>query len=98
MENIDHTVHQHIVPYKVYGIILAILLCFTGISVAATQVEFASYTIAIALILATIKSLLVLFYFMHLKFDDIILRIMVIAVFVVLALVITITLLDYNFR
>ncbi len=97
MENAEHQAH-HIVPYKVYLIILSILLTFTAISVGATQLEFGGLTIAIALTLATIKSLLVLFYFMHLKFDDLILRIMVISVFIVLALVVVITLLDYNYR
>lgn len=97
MEN-THNQEHHIVPYKVYGIILAILLLFTAISVGVTHIEFASLTIGIALLLATCKSLLVLFYFMHLKFDEIILRIMVIAVFLVLALVVVITLLDYKYR
>lgn len=97
MEHTSHAEH-HAVPYRVYGIILAILLLFTAISVGAAAFDFGNFTIGVALVLASIKSLLVLFYFMHLKFDDIMLRIMVIAVFIVLALVIVITLLDYNYR
>lgn len=89
---------HHIVPYKTYGIILSILLLFTAISVAVTHIELDSLTIGVAIGLATIKSALVLYYFMHLKFDDIILRIMVIAVIAVLALVVLITLLDYIYR
>lgn len=95
--NHTHEAH-HVVPYKTYGIILAILLLLTAISVAVTQIELDSLTVTVAIVLATIKSALVLYYFMHLKFDDIILHIMVIAVIAVLALVILITLLDYIYR
>jgi len=89
---------HHIVPYKVYGIILAFLLLMTAISVAVTQIELASLTIFIALLLASIKSAVVLYYFMHLKFDSIFIRIMVAAIFVLVGIVFFITFLDYNYR
>ncbi len=89
---------HHIVPYRVYAIILAFLLLMTAISVAVTQIELATLTIFVALLLASIKSAVVLYYFMHLKFDSIFIRIMVAAIFVLVGIVFFITFLDYNYR
>lgn len=93
MENGKH----HIVPYRTYAIILLLLLVFTFLSVAITRIELGSYTVAGALILASVKSTLVLTYFMHLKFDQPYIRIMVGLVFMVFVAVLIVTLLDYVF-
>ncbi len=88
----------HIVPYKTYLFILAGLIILTLISVGVTHVELGKFTIFTAILLASIKSVLVLIYFMHLKFDNRILQILVPAVFILVGLVIFVTFLDYNFR
>ena len=95
MDNHNDT---HIVPFKTYGIILAVLIMLTLISVAVTQIDLASLTVFTAIMLATIKSSLVLVYFMHLKFDNKLLQVLVTAVFVLVALVMFVTFLDYNYR
>ena len=94
MENEKH----HIVPYKTYGIILLVLLIFTGISVAVTQIELGPLTVTVALSLATIKTIIVLLYFMHLKFDKKFFGIMTGSVILLLGVVIFVTLLDYLYR
>jgi len=93
----EHTNH-HIVPYKAYFLILGILVILTGISVAVTQIDLGTLTIGIALLLATIKSSLVLIYFMHLKFENSFFTFMVIGVILLLGLVIFVTFLDYLYR
>jgi cytochrome c oxidase subunit IV len=94
----SHDTTHHIVPYKTYGIILGLLLILTALSVGAVYVDLGALGVFIALLLATVKSSLVLIYFMHLKFDSIFLRVMVAAVFLIVAIVIFITLLDYFYR
>jgi len=89
---------HHIVPYRVYVVVLAFLLLMTTISVAVTQIELATLTIFIALTLASIKSAVVLYHFMHLKFDAPFIRIMVAAIFLLIGIVFFITFLDYNYR
>ncbi|WP_066632514.1 cytochrome C oxidase subunit IV family protein [Labilibacter marinus] len=89
---------SHIVPYKTYLYILAALIALTVISVAASNIEFGGFTVFVALLLASIKSSLVLIYFMHLKFDNKILQILVPLIFLLVGLVLFITFLDYNFR
>ncbi len=94
MSDITH----HIVPYRTYGLILLLLLTLTGVSVAVTQIELTKWSTAVALILATTKSTFVLAIFMHLKFDQKIFKIMASLIFLLLAVVIIITFLDYAFR
>lgn len=94
----SHDSSDHIVPYKTYGIILAILLVMTAISVAVTHIDLGALGMFTALLLASVKSTLVLIYFMHLKFDSPFMRIMVTAIFLVVGIVVFITLLDYLYR
>ena len=89
---------QHIVPYYTYVLILAALLLFTFLSIAITGIELGELTVVAALIFASLKSYLVLTYFMHLKFDQPYIRIMVgFVILLFLAVVIT-TFFDYSFR
>jgi len=90
--------HTHIVKYKTYIYVLIGLLIMTFLSVAVTEIDLGPYTVSMALLLASIKSVLVLLIFMHLKFDKKFYGIMVASVFLLLACVIIITFLDYLYR
>ncbi len=61
---------HHIIPFKTYATILAILLVFTVITVAAARVDFGALNAVIAMLIASFKAALVLLYFMHLKYDE----------------------------
>lgn len=89
---------KHISEYKSTGIILIILLILTCITVFVTWVDLKAWSVAVALIIASTKAFLVLTYFMHLKFEHVILRVFVAAVFLLFAIFIIITLIDYIFR
>ncbi|MBL4560513.1 MAG: cytochrome C oxidase subunit IV family protein [Labilibaculum sp.] len=90
--------HTHIVKYKTYIFVLIALLFMTFASVAITSINLGPYTVSAALLLASIKSILVLLIFMHLKFDKKFYGIMAASVFLLLACVIFITFLDYLYR
>ncbi len=89
---------HHIVPFKLYLIVLLALLALTFSSIGITSIELGKYTVAGALIFAIIKSYLVLTYFMHLKYDKPYIRIMVAFVFAIFVVVLVITFLDYLYR
>ena len=89
---------HHIVPYRLYLIILLALLALTFASIGITSIELGAYTVAGALIFAIVKSYLVLTYFMHLKYDKPYIRIMVFFVFSIFVVVLVITMLDYLYR
>jgi len=88
----------HIVPYKTFLLVLLALLAFTFISIGVTSYDLGPVTVLTALLLATFKTILVLTYFMHLKYDVKMFGILATAVLVLIAVVIFITFLDYLFR
>ena len=88
----------HIVPYKTFLLVLAALLVFTFISIAVTSYNLGPLTVLTALLLATAKTILVLTYFMHLKWDVKMFAILITAVLLLIGVVIFITFLDYLFR
>jgi len=94
MENEKH----HIIPYRTFLYVLALLITLTLTSVAVTQIYLGTLTVMIALLIATVKSSFVLRIFMHLKFEKKFISFAVIAVVLVLASVIIITFLDYLYR
>ena len=77
---------------------LAILLVLTTISVLATGFHLGPFTVVLALVIACIKVTIVLTQFMHLRFENMFLRLAVTGVFVLFALVVIITFVDYYFR
>jgi cytochrome c oxidase subunit IV len=93
----EHTAN-HITPFRTYGIILVALLFLTALTVTVTWVNAGQLAIAVALGIACVKSSLVLFYFMHLKFDVILFRILVGMVFLLILIVFVVTFFDYFFR
>lgn len=89
---------KHIIKYRTYVVILLILVTFTMLSVLVTSFELGPLAVGAALFFAAAKSTLVLLYFMHLKFDEPVLRVMVGAVLSIFVVVLVITMLDYSFR
>jgi len=89
---------NHIIPYRTFLLVLAGLVLLTLTSVAVTKIYLGTFTVFIALFIAALKSSFVLRVFMHLKFENRMFTIMVIAVTLLIGVVIIITLLDYLFR
>jgi len=90
--------HPHITSYTSHAIVLIILLTLTAITVSVTELHFSTFSVGVALIIASIKGTTVITYFMHLKNESFFLKIIVSVVFVVYALVIILTFFDYLFR
>lgn len=90
--------HPHITSYNQHGIILVILLVLTFITVAVTEIHFSTFSVGVALIIASVKGGTVLTYFMHLKHEKLFLKVIVASVFLLYALVIVLTFVDYLLR
>jgi cytochrome c oxidase subunit IV len=89
---------DHIISYSTFLYVLAILICFTLVSVSLTQIYLGTLTAVAALLIAAVKSTFVLRIFMHLKFESRILSFLVTGVILLICTVIIITLLDYLYR
>jgi len=97
MENPAET-EEHIIPYRTFLYVLAILIALTLTSAALTQIYLGAVTVFAALVIAAVKSTFVLRFFMHLKYEKRIFTIMVSLVVSLICVVIFITMLDYLYR
>lgn len=77
---------------------LILLLFLTVVTVFITSLELGAFTVTGALLIASTKVYFVLANFMHLKYESILLKILVAMVFVLFALIIVITFIDYAYR
>jgi len=89
---------NHIIPYRTFLYVLALLITLTITSVAITQIYLGTLTVVLALLIAAVKSSFVLRIFMHLKFENKIFSIAVVAIALLISVVILITFLDYLYR
>jgi cytochrome c oxidase subunit IV len=85
----------HIIPYRSFLIVLAILIVLTLTSVTLTRISLGTFTVLAALLIAAVKSTFVLRTFMHLKFESRFIAMAVIGVSSLIGVLIIITLLDY---
>lgn len=88
----------HIISYKTYLFVLLALITFTLLSVVVTEIHLGALSVFVALLFACLKTTLVLWYFMHLKFERRTYKVFLLLVLFVYIAVVVITMLDYIFR
>jgi cytochrome c oxidase subunit 4 len=71
-----HTDHEH-PGYGLFFVVWIALVALTALTVGVAGVDMGYYTVYIALFIAVIKAMLVINYFMHIKFDHILIKIIV---------------------
>lgn len=89
---------SHIIPYRTFLYVLVLLIILTLTSVTLTRIYLGTLTVMLALLIAAVKSSFVLRIFMHLKFENKLFSIAVVAVVLLISSVIIITFLDYLYR
>jgi cytochrome c oxidase subunit 4 len=89
---------KHIIPYRTFLSVLAVLIVLTLTSVFLTRIHLGALTVLIALLIAVVKSSFVLRVFMHLKLENRMFTFLTIGVAAVIAFVIIGTITDYIFR
>lgn len=61
---------EHIVPRKTYYIVWALLMALMILTAVLSRVPLGEWNTVVALVIATIKALLVLLFFMHVKYES----------------------------
>jgi cytochrome c oxidase subunit 4 len=84
----------HIVPVKTYAAIFIALLVLTALTTAVAFVDLGPLNTVVALTIAVIKMLLVILFFMHVKYSSGLTRIVIVAGFFFLAILVSLTLAD----
>ena len=93
-----HGPGPHIVSYATYVIIWFGLVALTALTVALAGIELGRWVIITALVIAAVKSLLVLNIFMHLRFEDRVFRLFTTVALVTFLIFIVMTFFDYAFH
>jgi|SRR5271166_400736 len=91
--------HSKSSPLKAYFSVWAALLVGTFITYKAAYIELGQFNAAVALIIATIKALLVALFFMHLKgAHERLLKLVVASTIFFLLLLLALSMFDYGTR
>jgi cytochrome c oxidase subunit 4 len=89
---------QQIVPLKTYVLVFACLIGLTLLTTGVAFIDLGAFNTVVALVIAFCKMLLVIFFFMHLRQSGGLVRIVLLAGFFWLALLIGLTTADYRTR
>jgi cytochrome c oxidase subunit 4 len=89
---------KHIMSFGLLSRIWLALLLLTGVTVGVAAFDFGYLNVLVAMTVATAKALLVILFFMHLKYENRLLGTFVALVFLILAIFIGFTFFDVAFR
>jgi cytochrome c oxidase subunit IV len=90
--------HVHPSSSRIYLVVLGLLLCLTAVTVGAAYVNFGSFNLVIAVLIATVKATLVALFFMHLRHDPPINAIIFVSSLIFLSLLLLFPLVDIQSR
>ena len=94
----DHAPHVHVTPLWVYIVIFLALALGTILTVAASRFDLGMWNTPIALIIATIKAVLVILFFMHVIHSTRLTWVVIIGAFLWLGVLFVLTFADYLTR
>jgi cytochrome c oxidase subunit 4 len=85
---------EHIVPVKLYIGIFVALMCLTALTTGVAYIDLGVFNTVAALAIAVSKMLLVILFFMHVKYSSGLTKVFIFAGFLFLAILVTFTLAD----
>jgi cytochrome c oxidase subunit 4 len=95
--NPEHAEHHIVTPIQ-YAMVFGTLLAFTGITVGAAFVNLGILNPVVALAIACTKAVIVILFFMHVKYQSKLIKMTVGAGFFTFLVLVTMTLSDYMSR
>jgi cytochrome c oxidase subunit 4 len=87
-----------VVPYRTFIAVWAALLVLTAVTVTVSRIHLGPLNIWVALGIASVKSALVIFFFMHLKYERLLFKCFLLVALVTLAVFIGMTFFDVLYR
>lgn len=89
---------RHIVSSKTFVLVWIALLCLTGLTIKAAQLRMGAWSMFANLMIASTKAGLVLWFFMHLKYEKLMLKLLLLVPIVTITIIIGLTFLDVWYR
>lgn len=88
----------HVLPVRVYFAVFGALLLLTGLTTWVAYHDFGRWNIYLALTIAVAKALLVVLYFMHMRYSPKLLWVFACAAVLWLLILFALTMADYDTR
>ena len=96
--NVDELQPEHVVSYWTHAAVLLALLALTGVTIAVSRFDMGALNIWVAISVAAVKSSFVLLFFMHLLWENRLIKYTLVITIVILALLIGFIFWDVSFR
>jgi cytochrome c oxidase subunit IV len=93
-EHTEPGAHGHVVPIGVYVAVFLSLMCLTALTTGVAYIDLGEWNTVAALAIAVVKMLLVVLFFMHVKYAHGLTKVVIIAGFFWLCIMITLSLSD----
>ncbi len=89
---------EHIVSRKIYFLVFGALMILTALTVVAANFDFGALNNVIAMTIAVTKAVLVILFFMHVRYGSKLIMVVVVAGFFWLGILLALTMSDYQSR
>jgi cytochrome c oxidase subunit 4 len=89
---------KHIVNTKTYMFVWAALLCLTGLTIKAAQMKIGEWSMVANIAIASTKASLVLWFFMHLKYEKRLFKLLIFVPLITISIIIGMTFFDIWYR
>ena len=89
---------EHIVSPKLYVLVFLGLIIFTGLTYSIALINLGPFNAMVAIIIAMIKTMLVILFFMHVKYSPKMTKVTIISGFFFLLILIALSMTDYISR
>ncbi len=89
---------KHIAGTKPYVLVWVALLCFTGLTIEAARMQLGEWSMVANIAIASAKASLVLWFFMHLRQEKRLFKLMLFVPIVTITIIIGLTFFDILYR
>jgi len=86
------------VPTHVFVIVWFVLICLTGLTIKAAQMKMGEWSMVANIVIASTKASLVLWFFMHLKYEKRVFKLLIFVPIVTISIIIGLTFFDIWYR
>ena len=89
---------QHVVLSRVFVFVWLALITLTAVTVTVARLHLGRFSTLAALVIASVKAGLVLWYFMHLKYESKLFKVLLLVPIATLTVIIGLTFFDIGYR
>lgn len=91
-------IEHHIIPDRVFVLVWIALLILTAATIKAAYMQWGGWSMAVNLLIASTKATLVLWFFMHLKYEKLFFKLLFLIPIATITIIIWLTFYDIWYR